>query len=170
VDRKHRKIARVSYCICLWVISLASGIRQLVAFFPRPLTLEPNSGLGRLYETFHFTSVTRSRTVGRVDRTPWTGDQFVTRPLPVHKHRETHATQTLNIHVLSGIRAHGPGVRASEDSSCHRPLGYCDRPLLPLPVSKCPLKSLLAIPVLVLRYLRLSATFSQPNLSASYHW
>jgi hypothetical protein len=30
--------------------------------------------LGRLHETFHFISVTRSSTVGR---TPWTGDQLV---------------------------------------------------------------------------------------------
>jgi hypothetical protein len=36
-----------------------------------PLALQPNSGLGRLHETFSFTSVTRSRIVGR---TPWTGD------------------------------------------------------------------------------------------------
>jgi hypothetical protein len=30
---------------------------------------------------------TRSWTFGR---TPWTGDQMVARPLPVHKHRKTH--------------------------------------------------------------------------------
>jgi hypothetical protein len=30
---------------------------------------------------------TRSWTFGR---TPWTGDQLVARPLPVHKHRKTH--------------------------------------------------------------------------------
>jgi hypothetical protein len=35
-------------------------------------------GLGHLHETFRFTSVTRSRTVGR---TPWTNVQFVARPL-----------------------------------------------------------------------------------------
>jgi hypothetical protein len=52
-----------------------------------PLALQPNSGLGRLHETFRFTSVTRSRIVGR---TPWTGDQLVARPLPIHKHRKTH--------------------------------------------------------------------------------
>jgi hypothetical protein len=39
-----------------------------------------------------------------------------------HKH-----TQTLNIHALSGIRTHGPGFRASEDSAHPRPLGYRDR-------------------------------------------
>jgi hypothetical protein len=60
--------------------------------------------------------------------TPWTGDQFVASPLPVHKHRKTHTTQTLNIHAQSGIRTHGPGVRASEDSSYLTPLGYRDRP------------------------------------------
>jgi hypothetical protein len=32
----------------------------------------------------------------------------------------THTTQTLNIHALSGIRTHGPGVRETEDSSCLR--------------------------------------------------
>jgi hypothetical protein len=35
-------------------------------------------GLGRLHETFCFISVTRSRPVSR---TPWTGDQLVSRPL-----------------------------------------------------------------------------------------
>jgi hypothetical protein len=38
----------------------------------------PILGLGRLHETVHFISVTRSRTVGR---TPWTGDQLAARPL-----------------------------------------------------------------------------------------
>jgi hypothetical protein len=38
-------------------------------------------------------------------------------------------TQTLNIHARSRIRTHGPGVRASGDSSCLRPLGYRDRPM-----------------------------------------
>jgi hypothetical protein len=92
-------------------------------FFP-PLAVQPNSGLCRPHETFRFTSVTKSRTVGR---TPSTGDQLVARPLTVHKHRKTHTTQTLNIHALCGIQTHGPGVRASEDNSCLRPLGYRDR-------------------------------------------
>jgi hypothetical protein len=34
---------------------------------------------------------------------------------------------TPNIHTLSGIRTHDPSVRESEDSSCLRTLGYCDR-------------------------------------------
>jgi hypothetical protein len=57
-------------------------------------------------------------------------DQLVTCPLPVHKHRK--ATQTLNIHALTGIRTHGSGAHVSEDSSCLRPLGYHDRPAITL--------------------------------------
>jgi hypothetical protein len=41
---------------------------------------------------------------------------------------ENSTTQALNIHALCGILTHGPGVRASEDGSCLRPLGYRDRP------------------------------------------
>jgi hypothetical protein len=47
--------------------------------------------------------------------------------LCLYTNRKTHTTQTLKIHALSGIPTHGPGVRASEDSSCLRPLGYSDR-------------------------------------------
>jgi hypothetical protein len=36
---------------------------------------------------------------------------------------------TPNINALSGIRTQDPSVRASEDSSCLRPRGYCDRPM-----------------------------------------
>jgi hypothetical protein len=59
-------------------------------------------------------------------RTPWTRDR------PLFKHR---TTQTQNkhihlpkIHALCGIRTHEPGFRASENSSCLRPLCYRDRP------------------------------------------
>jgi hypothetical protein len=56
----------------------------------------------RLHETFRFSSVSRSRAVGR---TPWTGDQLV------HKHRKPHTQHKhLNIHALSGIQTYGPGV------------------------------------------------------------
>jgi hypothetical protein len=41
-----------------------------------------------------------------------------------HKHRiNAHR----NINALSGIRTHDPSVRASEDSSCLRPRGHCQR-------------------------------------------
>jgi hypothetical protein len=64
-----------------------------------------------------------------VGRTTWTGDQPVTRPLPTHR---TAQTQThTDIHALRGIRTHNPSVRTSEDSSCLRPLGHCDRGLPP---------------------------------------
>jgi hypothetical protein len=51
-----------------------------------------------------------------------------------HTHTHTH-TQNANrvnahntdIHTLSAIRAHDPSVRESEDSSCLRMRGHCDR-------------------------------------------
>jgi hypothetical protein len=39
-----------------------------------------------------------------------------------HKHRTKAHT---NIHALSGIRTHDPGVRASEHDSCLTPHGHC---------------------------------------------
>jgi hypothetical protein len=59
-----------------------------------------------------------------VARIPWTEDQSVARPLPT----QTEYMHT-DIHALSGIRTHDPSDRASEDSSCLRPvattIGFC---------------------------------------------
>jgi hypothetical protein len=44
-----------------------------------------------------------------------------------HTHTHTH-THTPNIRARSGIRTHDHSVRASEDVSWLRPLGYRDRP------------------------------------------
>jgi hypothetical protein len=41
-----------------------------------------------------------------------------------HKHKINAHT---DIHALSRIRTHDPSVRASEDSSCLRPRGQCER-------------------------------------------
>jgi hypothetical protein len=41
-----------------------------------------------------------------------------------HKHRTNAHTDT---HALYGIRTHVPSARESEDSSCPRPRGHCDR-------------------------------------------
>jgi hypothetical protein len=78
------------------------------------LALQHNSGLGSLHESFRFTSITRSRTVGR---TPWTGDQLVARLVPVHTQKNARTTQTLSIRARVGLE---PTVRASEDSLCLR--------------------------------------------------
>jgi hypothetical protein len=64
--------------------------------------------------------------------TPWRSDQLVARPLPKHW---TTQTQNKHIHIpntdaLFGIRTRDPGFQASEDSTCLRPLGYRERPLL----------------------------------------
>jgi hypothetical protein len=64
-----------------------------------------------------------------IGRTLWRSDQLVARPLPKHRTEQTQNKHihTPNIHALSGVRAHDHSVRASEDSSCLRPLGYRDR-------------------------------------------
>jgi hypothetical protein len=62
-------------------------------------------------------------------RTRWTSDQLIAR---LAKHRTTQTQNkrihTPNIHALSEILTHDPSDRASEDSSCLRPRGHCDRP------------------------------------------
>jgi hypothetical protein len=65
-------------------------------------------------------------------RTPWASDQLVERPLPKHRIRQIQNKHihTPNIHAFCGIRTHDSGFRASEDSSCLRPLGYRDRLIL----------------------------------------
>jgi hypothetical protein len=40
----------------------------------------------------------------------------------------TYTQNNTNIHALSGIQTHDPSFQASEDSSCLRPHGHCDRP------------------------------------------
>jgi hypothetical protein len=75
-------------------------------------------------EVFHF-----SLDLYTIRRTPWTSDRPVTRPLPKYRTTQTHnkRAHTPNIHSISGIRTHDHSVRASEDSSCLRSLGYRDR-------------------------------------------
>jgi hypothetical protein len=60
-------------------------------------------------------------------KTPWPGDQRVSRPLPrpeQHKHSINAHTY---IHASSAIRTHSPRVQTSEDSSCLIPRGHSDR-------------------------------------------
>jgi hypothetical protein len=68
-----------------------------------------------------------------IGRTPWTSDQLIARPLPKHRREQTQnkhiRVYTPNIHALSGIRTYDHSVRASENSSCLRPIGYRDRPI-----------------------------------------
>jgi hypothetical protein len=51
----------------------------------------------------------------------------------LHTEQHKHRINT-DIHALSGIRTHDPSVRASEDGSCLRPRGYCDRLTISLPL------------------------------------
>ncbi|KDR23024.1 hypothetical protein L798_02179 [Zootermopsis nevadensis] len=56
-------------------------------------------------------------------RTPWTRDQPIARPLPVHRTAQHRKTRT-NIHGLSGIRTHGRSDQAAQ--GLLRPRGHCD--------------------------------------------
>jgi hypothetical protein len=65
-----------------------------------------------------------SQTVGRLGRviSPPQGHCLNT-----GKHERRINVYTPNIHALSGIRIYDPSIPASEDSSCLRARGYCDR-------------------------------------------
>jgi hypothetical protein len=64
-----------------------------------------------------------------IGRTSSTSDRPVARPLTKYRRaqRQNKRTHTPNMHARSGIQTHDHSVRASEDSSCFRPLGYRDR-------------------------------------------
>jgi hypothetical protein len=47
--------------------------------------------------------------------------------LHTRQHQHNKRIHTPNIHDLCGIRIQDPSGRASEDSSCLRPRGHCDR-------------------------------------------
>jgi hypothetical protein len=64
-------------------------------------------------------------TVGRI---PWTGDQPVARPLPIHRTTQTQNKCTQRHPWLSGIRTHDLSVPAGEDNLC-RPLWSAPRPM-----------------------------------------
>jgi hypothetical protein len=62
-----------------------------------------------------------------VGRTPWTGDQLFSMPLPTNRTTQPQNKTLADIHASSGIRAHDPSVLAGEDSSCFRLRSRCDR-------------------------------------------
>jgi hypothetical protein len=132
-SRKKNRIIRSTYSVCVCPISTLEPFD----WFSLNLIWSLCQWMSRQRRDFLKSAITsRSDTSARysppppsvswsgtVGRTPRTGDQ-----VPVHKHRKTHThSQTPNIHALSGIRNHGPGFRASEDSTRPRPLGYRDR-------------------------------------------
>jgi hypothetical protein len=101
-------------------------VYSFVLFFP--LALQPTFGpwptCMKLSVLLQFT---RSWTFGRDSLDGWSARRKASTCSQTQKNAHT---QTLNIHALSGIRAHDPGFRASEDSTRLRPPGYRDR--LPL--------------------------------------
>jgi hypothetical protein len=61
-------------------------------------------------------------------RSPWTSDRPAARSLPTYRTTQTENKRAHTyIQALSGIGTHDPRFRASEDSSCLRRSGQCDR-------------------------------------------
>jgi hypothetical protein len=85
----------------------------------------PNSSLGLppWNSPFHFSLLDFRHSEGLLG-----GGGVISSSQGLYLYTKTHIhTQTPNIHFLSWIRTYGPGLRASEDSACLRPLGYRDR-------------------------------------------
>jgi hypothetical protein len=76
-------------------------------------------GLGHFHETFRFISVSRSRIVSS---TPWTGDQFVARPLLT-------APDDCDYDEVGGMNGFGRGNRSAQRKS--DPTPHCP-PQIPL--------------------------------------
>jgi hypothetical protein len=113
-------------CICsqeLWPLDNRSGHKRessckFVMIFL--MTLPAHSGpLPIIQFRNHF-----SQTVGLLGRVINPSQGLY---LNTWQHKQNKRIHTPNIHALSGIRTHDPSVRASEDSSCLRQRGYCDR-------------------------------------------
>jgi hypothetical protein len=95
-------------CICKKIKVKRNHLRELDVYWRKIIIIiiiimlyRPLLGLGRFF------SFLILYTVGRI---PWTGDQPVVRPLPIHR-INAHNTA---IHALSGIRTQDPSIRASE--------------------------------------------------------
>jgi hypothetical protein len=112
-------------------------------------------------------------------RSPWRRDELVARPLP--KHRTTHTQNkrihTPNINALSALRTHGPGFRASEDSSRLRPLGYRDRQIsnyctiTQLWTQQIPNKQINIIVLIFVYYVHIATCFDPVGSSSDkYSW
>jgi hypothetical protein len=69
-----------------------------------------------------------------VGRTPWTGIS-PSRGHYLHTQDSTNTEKThIDIHASYGILTHDPSVWAGEDSSCLRPYGRCDWPIIYSPL------------------------------------
>jgi hypothetical protein len=111
------------YCYFIKVTATFTKIRfvlLLFSFFYSSMTLQTLVGPSPLLQ-FHNLFYTDSRT-------SWTG---ISPPQGSYLHTEQYKhrinAHNTDIHALSAILTHDPIIRASEDSSCLRPRGHCDR-------------------------------------------
>jgi hypothetical protein len=123
---------RLTICACYsWKMALnLASTNDVVPKAEYERTSSSSSSSWWLYSPRGPWPLFQSSDLFTIGRTPRTSDQLVARPLPRHRTAQTQTKHihTPNIHALSGIRTHDHSVRASEDSSCLRALGYRDRP------------------------------------------
>jgi hypothetical protein len=110
----------------IYEVEISSGVKiwiptfMNITFFFFTMALQPFLG--------PWPHISISRSFYTDGRTPWTRDQPVARPPLIHRTTQTQKNaQTYEHPCLSRIRTYDHGIRASEDSSCLRPLGYRDR-------------------------------------------
>jgi hypothetical protein len=108
---------RTKHIKCRWVINFTI---QSIIFIYLSMALQPLLGSWPLFSFLNFYTVIR---------TVWTGDQPVARPLPTHTGQHEHR---INAHRHPCLEwESNPRSRcSSEDSSCFRLRGHCDRQLL----------------------------------------
>jgi hypothetical protein len=108
--------ATLTYPVSWWSILKLAHISVSLFFLLLPLW-----SLGHPWNAlFHFSVRILRQSIGLLGQgiSP-SQDRYL------HKHRIN-----TDIHALSGIRTHDPSFRASENSSCLRPRGQCDRHML----------------------------------------
>jgi hypothetical protein len=115
--RRCPHTARQTHCIS--ITSESQYDIQIHSFIHSSITLHPSLGPGLFFSFV----IMFTQSVGLLGRViiPSQGRYLHTGQ---HKHR---INAHIYIHALSRIQTQDPSVRASEDSSCLRPRGHCDR-------------------------------------------
>jgi hypothetical protein len=98
IVRLRTKATEFSFFFSLWLLfEFCEWLQHYLSVY----------GYGALVHLVRFSGFL---TLYTVDRTTWTGDQPVARPLPTHR-----INAHTDIHASSGIRTHDPSVRKGED-------------------------------------------------------
>jgi hypothetical protein len=132
----HRIVQIILGSLCSFVQPITSYPGSVLIFFSAPCSQVPcvffaisTAPLGPGLWFFSFMII--SQTVGLLG---WVISSSQGLYLNTGQHKQNKHIHIPNIHALCGIRTHGdPCLRASEESTCLRPLRYRDRHAMSLP-------------------------------------